>query len=35
MLSADAIIGVRFTSSSVMQGTAEVTACGIAIRFKE
>lgn len=33
MLGADAIIGVRFTSSSVMQGAAEVTAYGTAVRF--
>ncbi len=33
-LGADAIICVRFTSSSVMQGAAEVTAYGTAIRFK-
>ena len=32
-LGADAIIGTRFTSSSVMQGAAEVTAYGTAIRF--
>ena len=34
MQGADAIIGLRFTSSSVMQGAAEVTAYGTAVRFK-
>ncbi len=34
MLGADAIIGMRFTSSSVMQGAAEVTAYGTAIKYK-
>ncbi len=33
-LGADAIIGFRFTSSSVMQSAAEVTAYGTAIKFK-
>ncbi len=33
-LGADAVIGVRFTSSSVMQGAAEVTAYGTAVKFK-
>ncbi len=33
ILGADAVVGVRFTSSSVMQGAAEVTAYGTAIRF--
>jgi uncharacterized protein YbjQ (UPF0145 family) len=34
LLGADAVIGVRFTSSSVMQGAAEVTAYGTAIKYK-
>lgn len=34
MLGADAIIGMRFTSSSVMQGAAEVTAYGTAVKLK-
>ena len=34
MLGADAIIAMRFTSSSVMQGAAEVTAYGTAVKFK-
>jgi len=34
MLGADAVIGMRFTSSSVMQGAAEVTAYGTAVKFK-
>ncbi|MGN0203764.1 MAG: YbjQ family protein [Coprococcus sp.] len=32
-LGADAIIGVRFGSSAIMQGAAEVLAYGTAIRF--
>ena len=34
VLGADAVVGMRFTSSSVMQGAAEVTAYGTAIKFK-
>ncbi len=33
-LGADAIIGVRYSGSSVMQGAAEVLAYGTAVRFK-
>ena len=33
-LGADAIIGVRFGSSSVMDGAAEMLAYGTAVRFK-
>ncbi|MDD5016728.1 MAG: YbjQ family protein [Eubacteriales bacterium] len=33
-LGADAVVGVRFTSSSVMQGAAEVTAYGTAVKYK-
>lgn len=33
-LGADAIIGVRYGSASVMQGAAEVIAYGTAVRFK-
>ena len=29
----DAIVGIRYTSSSVMQSAAEVTAYGTAVRF--
>lgn len=32
-LGADAIVGVRYTSSSVMQGAAEVLAFGTAVKF--
>ncbi|SDZ89714.1 Uncharacterized conserved protein YbjQ, UPF0145 family [Pseudobutyrivibrio sp. ACV-2] len=32
-LGADAIVGVRYTSSSVMQGAAEVLAYGTAVKF--
>lgn len=33
-LGADAIVNVRYTSSSVMQGAAETTAYGTAVRIK-
>ncbi len=33
-LGADAVVNVRFGSSSVMQGAAEVLAYGTAVRFK-
>lgn len=33
-LGADAVVGVRYASSSVMQGAAEVVAYGTAVRFK-
>ena len=33
-LGADAIVGVRYTSSSVMQGAAEVMAYGTAVKFR-
>ncbi len=33
-LGADAILNIRYTSSSVMQGAAEVTAYGTAVRIK-
>lgn len=33
-LGADAVIGMRFTSSSTMQGAAEVTCYGTAVKFK-
>ena len=33
-LGADAIISMRFASSSVMDGTAEIIAYGTAVRFK-
>lgn len=32
-LNADAVIGVRYTTSGIMQGAAEVTAYGTAIKF--
>ena len=32
-LGADAIIGVHYGSSAVMQGSAEIIACGTAIKF--
>ena len=32
-LGADAVIGVRYASSSVMQGAAEVLAYGTAVKF--
>lgn len=33
-LGADAVIGMRYTSSSIVQGAAEVTAYGTAVKFK-
>ena len=33
-LGADAVVGVRYASSSVMQGAAEVIAYGTAVKFK-
>ena len=33
-LGADAIVGVKYGSSAVMQGAAEVIAYGTAVRFK-
>lgn len=33
-LGADAIVGVRFSSSAVMQNAAEVIAFGTAVKFK-
>lgn len=33
-LGADAVVGMRYASSSVMQGAAEVVAYGTAVRFK-
>ena len=34
-LGADAIIGIRFTTSSVMQGAAELLAYGTAVRLRD
>lgn len=34
-LGADAVVNIRFGSSSVMQGAAEVLAYGTAVKFKE
>jgi uncharacterized protein YbjQ (UPF0145 family) len=33
-LGADAVVNIRFASSSVMQGAAEITAYGTAVKFK-
>ena len=33
-LGADAVVGMRYGSSSVMQGAAEVVAYGTAVKFK-
>ena len=33
-LGADAVVGLRYGSSSVMQGAAEVVAYGTAVKFK-
>ena len=35
ILGADAVIGVRYSSSQVMQGAAEVVAYGTAVKFVE
>ena len=34
VLGADAVVGVKLSSSAVMQGAAEVTAYGTAVKFK-
>ena len=34
-LGADAVLNIRYASSSVMQGAAEVTAYGTAVRIKD
>ena len=33
-MGADAIVGMRYSSSSVMQGAAELLAFGTAVKFK-
>ena len=33
-LGADAVVNIRYSSASVMQGAAEVVAYGTAVRFK-
>lgn len=33
-MGADAVVGVRFSTAMVMQGTAEVMAFGTAVKFK-
>lgn len=33
-LGADAVVNIRYTSSAIMQGAAEVIAYGTAVRFK-
>ncbi len=34
-LGADAVLNIRFASSSVMQGAAEITVYGSAVKYKE
>ena len=34
-MGADAVVNVRFSSSAVMQGAAEIMATGTAVKFKE
>ena len=34
-LGADAVVNVRFASASIMQGAAEITAYGTAVRIQE
>lgn len=33
-IGADAIVGVRYTSSEIMQGSAEIMAYGTAVRYR-
>ena len=33
-LGADAIVGIRFASSAIMQGAAEIMVYGTAVKFK-
>ena len=33
-LGADAVVNIRYTSSAIMQGAAEVTAYGTAVKFR-
>ena len=33
-MGADAVIGIRYTSSAVMQGASEIMAYGTAVKFK-
>lgn len=33
-LGADAVISIRYTSASIMQGAAEITAYGTAVKYK-
>ena len=33
-LGADGIVGIRFSTSAIMQGAAEVMAYGTAVKFK-
>ncbi|WP_305768842.1 YbjQ family protein [Candidatus Epulonipiscium viviparus] len=32
---ADAVVNVRFNSSTIVQGAAEILVCGTAVKFKE
>ena len=34
-MGADAVVGVRYTSASIMQGAAEITAYGTAVKIVE
>lgn len=34
-LGADAVVGIRYASSSIMQGSAEIMAYGTAVRFRQ
>ena len=34
-LGADAVLNIRFASASIMQGAAEITAYGTAVKYKE
>ena len=34
-LGADAVVSIRYTTSSIMEGASEVMAYGTAVKFKE
>ena len=34
-LGADAVVGIRFSSSTIMQGAAEILASGTAVKFED
>ena len=34
MMDADAVVNIRYASASIMQGAAEITVYGTAVRYK-